>query len=67
MEMENPVCYFKAVKGYPEVQGGLSVFRLWQKHDHISGFCHLSSSNHGVSITEEGQHIIDASIPVLSV
>lgn len=64
--MEKPVCYFKAVKVYPEVQGGLSVFRLWQKQDPVSGLCHLSYSNGVLSMSKEGQRLIDASIPILS-
>lgn len=64
--MENTRCYFREVKGCPEVQGGLSVFRLWQK-DRQPGYCHLQYVDGGVHMSEKASEILNASIPVLSV
>ena len=64
--MERTKCYFREVKGYPEVQGGLSVFRLWQKYEQ-TGYCHLSYKDGKIGMSEKAAEIINTSIPVLSV
>ena len=66
IKMERTKCYFREVKGFPEVQGGLSVFRLWQKYDQ-TGYCHLSYRDGEIGVSGKATEIINASIPVLSV
>lgn len=68
MEVRENLCYFHTMKRVPELQGALSIFRLWQKqHIPDSGsHCHLHLENDSLVITDEAKQIIESSFPVLA-
>lgn len=68
MEVIKDACYFQTMKKDPDVQGALSLFRLWQKQylETPQQFCHISYQNNTITVSEEAKQIIDKNIPLLS-
>lgn len=67
MEVRGNLCYFHTMKRDSELQGALSIFRLWQKQ-HIldsASYCHLHLKNDSLVITDEAKQIIESSFPIL--
>ena len=59
----------KRIKHDPDIQKGLSVFRLWQKEKTGSKelYCHLQIVNGKISLSSDASSILESHIPVLSV
>lgn len=62
------LCYFQTMKKDKEVQGALSIFRLWQK-EHLSNstqFCHVQFKDGTIFLSTQAKQIVDSNIPILS-
>ena len=59
----------KRIKRDPDIQKGLSVYRLWQKENTGSKelYCHLQIVDGKISLSSEASSILESHIPVLSV
>lgn len=59
----------KRIKRDPDIQKGLSVFRLWQKENAGSRelYCHLQIEDGKISLSAEASSILESHIPVLTV
>ena len=69
MNARRDACYFQSLRKDPDVQGALSLFRIWQKNrSHtMNQHCHILYTDNAISISEEGQSILNQFVPVLTV
>ena len=68
LQGKGELCYFQTMKKDKEVQGALSIFRLWQK-EHLSNstqFCHVQFKDGTIFLSTQAKQILESNIPILS-